>query len=176
MPDSAPVRGLQFDRVATGLELSPPQGAPSVVCRVCGASIQTEYYDANGSTICASCRPAVESAAESPRGAVPLVAAGALGLGAGIVGAIIYYAVIAFAHLEIGIVAILIGSMVGYGVRKGAGGRGGRRFQILAVALTCFSVAVWRAMQDTSGRGDRRVLTIFVRLVFLLALLARGAG
>jgi hypothetical protein len=48
----------------------------------------------------------------------------------------------AIAHLEIGIVAILIGYMVGYAVRKGAGGRGGRRFQILAVALTYASVAL----------------------------------
>jgi hypothetical protein len=31
--------------------------------------------------------------------------------------------------------------MVGYAVRKGAGGRGGLRFQILAVALTYLSVA-----------------------------------
>jgi hypothetical protein len=50
--------------------------------------------------------------------------------------------VIAIANLEIGIVAILIGYMVGYSVRKGAGGRGGRRFQIVAVALTDASVAL----------------------------------
>jgi hypothetical protein len=68
--------------------------------------------------------------------------AGVFGLGAGIVGAAIYYAVIAIANLEIGIVAILIGYMVGYAVRKGAGGRGGRRFQVLAVALTYLSVAL----------------------------------
>jgi hypothetical protein len=53
-----------------------------------------------------------------------------------------YYAVIAIAHLEIGIVAILIGYMVGYAVRKGARGRGGLRFQVLAVALTYASVAL----------------------------------
>jgi hypothetical protein len=73
---------------------------------------------------------------------VPLITAGAFGLGAGIVGAAIYYAVIAIANLEIGIVAILIGYMVGYAVRKGARGRGGRRFQVLAVALTYASVAL----------------------------------
>jgi Zn-dependent protease len=37
-------------------------------------------------------------------------------------------------------------------------------------------VAVWRAVQDASGPGDRRVLSTFVALVLLLALLARGVG
>ena len=84
----------------------------------------------------------MELAAETPRGALPLLVAGACGLGAGIVGAIIYYSVIAIAHVEIGIVAILIGYMVGAAVRKGARGGGGRRYQILAVALTYFSVGL----------------------------------
>jgi hypothetical protein len=64
------------------------------------------------------------------------------GLGAGIVGAIIYYAVIAITNFEIGIVAILIGYMVGYAVHKGAGSRGALRFQMLAVALTYSSIAL----------------------------------
>jgi hypothetical protein len=68
--------------------------------------------------------------------------AAVFGLGAGIVGAVIYYAVLAIAHLQIGIIAILIGYMVGYAVRKGARGRGGLRFQVLAVALTYTSVAL----------------------------------
>jgi len=50
--------------------------------------------------------------------------------------------VIAFAHLEIGIVAILIGYMVGYSVRRGAEGRGGLRFQVLAAVLTYLAVAL----------------------------------
>jgi hypothetical protein len=71
-----------------------------------------------------------------------MLIAGLFGLGAGIVGAIIYYAVIAILNLEIGIVAILIGYMVGYAIRRGAHGRGGRRFQVLAVALTYASIAM----------------------------------
>ena len=104
--------------------------------------IQTQYYDVNGNALCGACRAVVEAAAETPRGMLPLLMAAALGVGAGIVGAAIYYAVIAIAHLEIGIVAILIGYMVGYSVRKGAQGRGGRRFQVLAAVLTYLSVAL----------------------------------
>src|SRR4029450_6773668 len=64
------------------------------------------------------------------------------GLGAAIAGAILYYAVIAITNFEIGIVAIAIGFMVGWAVRKGAGGRGGRRFQVLALVLTYWAVGL----------------------------------
>jgi hypothetical protein len=103
--------------------------------------VQTEYYDVNGQTFCARCRAIVEAHAETPRGIAPFAVAALFGLGAGIAGAIIYYAVMKILHLEIGIVAILIGYMVGYSVRRGLRGRGGLRYQILAAALTYASVA-----------------------------------
>ena len=68
--------------------------------------------------------------------------AGLFGFGAAILGAVLYYAVIAIANVEIGIVAIAIGYMVGYGVRMGTGGRGGRRFQVLALVLTYWAVGL----------------------------------
>jgi hypothetical protein len=100
-----------------------------------------EYYQINGHVACASCRSRAEAAMETPRDITPLLIAGVFGLGAGLVGAVIYYAVLALLNLEIGIVAILIGYMVGYAIRKGARGRGGRRFQVLAVCLTYASIA-----------------------------------
>lgn len=133
---------LQFDHVVPGPSAAAVTPAAGVVCAACQASIPTEYFDLSGHVVCGRCRQRLEVAAETPRGALPLLVAGACGLGAGIVGAMIYYSVIAIAHLEIGIVAILIGYMVGWAVRKGAGGRGGRRFQILAVALTYWAVGL----------------------------------
>jgi len=134
-------QALQFDRVETTAP-SDVAAAPGVTCTVCGKSVGNEYYTANGKPICESCRHVVTQAAATPRSAGPLIKAGIFGLGAAIAGAAIYYAVIAIANLEIGIVAILIGYMVGYMVRKGAGGRGGRRFQILAVILTYWAVGL----------------------------------
>lgn len=135
---------LQFDRVVTAATPAALTAAdrPAVTCRGCQSPITTEYFQVNDSVFCARCRTAVEAAAETPRGVAPFAIAALFGLGAGLVGAIVYYAVIALANLEIGLVAVLIGYMVGYAVRKGAGGRGGRRFQILAVALTYASVAL----------------------------------
>lgn len=133
---------LRFDRVITQSTSSAPPNKLAVICAACQTPIDTAYYDANGSILCNRCCIVAKSAAETPRGIAPFITAGVFGLGAGVVGAGIYYAVIAIANLEIGIVAILIGYMVGYAVRKGACGRGGRRFQVLAVALTYASIAL----------------------------------
>jgi hypothetical protein len=131
---------LQFDHVVDSASSS--SGGAAATCVNCGAAIVTDYYEVNGSVVCETCRTKIEELTETPRGIGPLVRAAAYGLGAGIVGALIYYGVIAFLHLEIGIVAILIGYMVGFAVRKGTGGRGGRRFQLLAVVLTYMSIAL----------------------------------
>ena len=132
---------LQFDQVIAESSAASAD-RPVVSCAACRAQIDTEYFDVNGHSVCGRCRSAAQSAAETPRGIVPLITAAAYGLGAGLLGAIIYYAVIAIANLEIGIVAILIGYMVGYAVRRGAGGRGALRFQVLAVCLTYGSIAL----------------------------------
>jgi len=139
---SALGEALQFDRAVTqsGAAATPP--SPVVVCKGCNLTITTQYYDVNGHALCGTCRAAAAAAAEPPTGLLPFLKAAAFGAGAGIVGAAIYYAVIAFAHLEIGIVAILIGYMVGYSVRRGAEGRGGIRFQVLAAVLTYLAVAL----------------------------------
>lgn len=134
---------LQFDRVETSGEQPGERTAgPDVTCVVCGKSVGSEYYHINDKPVCESCRQTVLAAAVTPRTAGPLVRAGLFGLAAAIAGAAIYYAVIAITNFEIGLVAILIGYMVGYMVRKGAAGRGGRRFQILAVVLTYWAVGL----------------------------------
>jgi hypothetical protein len=132
---------LQFDRVVTD-HAGDGSRDVAVACESCRTTIKSEYYQVNRAVVCERCRRVREDAAETPVGIIPMIAAAGAGLGAGIVGAAIYFAVIAIAHLEIGIVAILIGYMVGYAVRNGAGGRGGLRFQLLAVALTYVSIAM----------------------------------
>ena len=115
---------------------------PAVTCTVCKRSIETQYWQANGNPVCNVCRQRVQAEASSGKGVGRLLRAGLFGLGAAVAGAAIYYAVMALADLEIGIVAILIGFMVGYAVRKGAAGRGGKRFQIMAALLTYWAVGL----------------------------------
>ena len=134
---------LQFDRVETETPRADAnETSPEVTCTVCGKSVGPEYYNANGKPVCASCRELVTSAAQTPRSMGTLVRAGLFGVGAAIAGAAFYYGVIALTSFEIGLVAILIGFMVGWAVRKGAQGRGGRRFQVLALVLTYWSVGL----------------------------------
>ncbi|HEX6464416.1 MAG TPA: hypothetical protein VFZ98_08185 [Vicinamibacterales bacterium] len=129
---------LQFDKVV-------PQGPPvpdALSCAYCKRPLPAEYYDVSGNSTCAGCRGQIETLIETPRGAGPFLKALTLGGVAGIAGAIVYYAVIAITNFEIGIVAILIGYMVGYAVRKGARGRGGRRFQVIGILLTYLAVGL----------------------------------
>jgi hypothetical protein len=67
--------------------------------------------------------------------------AAAMGIGAGLLGAAIWYAIRVGAHLQIGLVAVLVGFMVGKSVRKGSGGRGGRGYQVMAVLITYGCIA-----------------------------------
>lgn len=145
MPDEpAPdgIDGLQFDHAVT--ESGSPNGPDTrgVVCAGCKRSIDTEYYDVNGNFFCGRCRDAVERWAETPQGAGPLARAALFGFGAALAGAAIYFAVLAIAHLQIGLIAILSGYMIGRAVRIGARNRGGLRFQILAATLTYMSVGM----------------------------------
>jgi len=151
---------LQFDRV----ELPPEQAgdsasAPGVVCRGCGAAITTEYFDLAGTPVCAACRRAVERAQDEARGWPRFARAAAFGSVAAIAGATLYYAVIAITNFEIGLVAIVIGFMVGFAVIKGTGGYGSRRYQLLAVFLTYFAVGLAYlplAMKQTADNVSKR--------------------
>ena len=133
---------LQFE---TAVEASATTPAPSdqrvVRCAACQQTISDAYFDVNGATVCAVCHGEIARHAETPRGAGVLVRALVFGLLAAIAGATLYYAVIAITNFEIGIVAIAIGYMVGFAVRKGAGG-GGRRFQVIALVLTYWAVGL----------------------------------
>jgi len=133
---------LQFERVVTDQLPPATNGSPAVTCAACQTRLEDEYYEINGRTFCGDCRGKIEAVAETPRGLAPLGIAAIFGLGAAVAGAAIYYAVIAITHFEIGLIAILIGYMVGYAVRRGAGGRGGLRFQILAAVLTYGAVGL----------------------------------
>ena len=133
---------LQFDKAVPAAAASTLAPAEGVACVVCQQSITNQYFDINGQSVCDRCRDQVAQQAETPKGLGVFARAGLFGLGAAIAGAILYYAVIAITDFEIGLVAIAIGFMVGWGVRKGAGERGGRRFQILAVALTYWAVGL----------------------------------
>lgn len=80
---------------------------------MCQQAIATEYFDVNGQSVCNACKSQLEHLGQTPRGWGLFAKAGLFGLVAAILGAVLYYAVIAITNFEIGIVAIAIGFMVG---------------------------------------------------------------
>lgn len=123
---------LQFD--------APLEGA-AVTCSRCATTIRDQYFETSGAVVCASCRRALESrAAGEGTAAGRAVRASLFGLGAAIGGSILYYGISALTNMEFGLVAIAVGWLVGRAVHAGARGAGGKRYQLLAVALTYMSI------------------------------------
>ena len=119
-----------------------PIGSPTLAsraavqrCAGCGNAITSTYFAVRDKPVCPQC---VEKFNVAPPGLalIRFLKAALFGLGAGILGALIWFAVRRIAHAEIGLVAVVVGFLVGKAVRKGSGGRGGLAFQIMAVILT----------------------------------------
>jgi hypothetical protein len=105
----------------------------------CKQPIVNTYYHAQGATVCELCAQRIQSGQQAPP---PLSLARAVlyGAGAALAGCIIYALVAILFKLEIGLIAILVGVMVGKAIRHASNGMGGRPQQILAVLLTYFAI------------------------------------
>lgn len=124
---------LQFDHA----ELASPSA-----CGACKTTLGQTYFQAAGQMLCGNCAGEVRKAIDGTgsRGG-RLMRAALLGVGAGALGAIIYFVIMELTGLNIGLVAILVGVLVGRAVRRGSGGRGGRGYQFLAAGITYVSIA-----------------------------------
>ena len=132
---------LQFDRaepIHTAADGAQAFQGP-VQCSACGSRLLS-YYSVNGKVTCKRCRDAAVATQQGSHLPTLATAAG-LGLLAAIAGAIIYFAVAKITGYEIGFVSIVVGLLVGKAVRKGARGRGGWRYQALAILLCYLSIA-----------------------------------
>ena len=108
-------------------------------CVACKTPIASTYFHAQGHVVCPSCAEKIKAGQQAPP-AFSLARAALFGAGAAVLGCAIYAAVAILLNLEIGIIAIVVGILVGKAVRKGSNGLGGRPQQILAVVLTYFAI------------------------------------
>lgn len=122
---------LQFDRAER-----PGASAAAAGCTVCKLPITGTYFEINGKVVCPRCRGRIM--AHWQRGSASGRFWRALGLGAlaAALGAGLYFGIAALTGYELGLVAVVVGFLVGAGVRKGSNGRGGGRYQLLAMFLT----------------------------------------
>lgn len=128
--------GLQFER-AEYAEALPDQP----LCHACREPVHGVYYDVNGATTCERCRHDLELAGTGG-GASRLARATLFGVLAALVCSIAWYAIRRLTGYEFGILAIGVGLLVGGGVRAGGRGRGGWRYQALAMFLTYNAIVV----------------------------------
>jgi len=109
-------------------------------CQFCHQPIAGDYYRANNAMACPGC-------AEKMRGELAkdthaaYVRAILFGVGAAILGMILYATFAIVTGIVIGYAALAVGWLVGKAMIKGSNGVGGRRYQIAAVLLTYAAVS-----------------------------------
>ena len=112
------------------------------MCGFCNQPITTTYFEINGQVACPRCRVRIMAAWNRGSPGKRFAKALALGAVAALLGAAIYFGIEALTGYEFGLVAVVVGLLVGGAVRKGANGRGGWRYQALAMFLTYSAVVV----------------------------------
>ena len=137
MPDQEPPppEALQFTRAepaAAGATNQPR-------CVACKSLLPDSYFHVQGRQVCPACAQRIE-AHQQPPPAHSLLKSALYGGAAAIAGCILYAVVEFVTGWEIGILAIVVGYMVGKAIRHASGGLGGRPQQILAVILTYFAI------------------------------------
>ena len=117
-------------------------GSPSTDhCQYCHQPVPDTYYRINDSTACAAC--AENARGELARDTHSAYVRGLLfGIGAAILGMILYATFAITTGIIIGYVSLAVGWLVGTAVIKGSGGVGGRRYQITAALLTYAAVSM----------------------------------
>jgi hypothetical protein len=137
---------LKFDRAQ--FASAPPS---ELRCAACRTPLRDTYYEVNGKTACERCQAEVQLGRVEGSPAGRFFRAAFFGVGAGALGATIWYAVRAATGYEVGLIAIVVGVMVGGAVRKGSRARGGWLYQALAMFLTYASIVSTYVPEVTKG-------------------------
>jgi hypothetical protein len=148
-----PGSDLQFDRA----QFEAP--APTA-CAFCAQPLSGSYFEVNGRMACERCRYKAEEEWNSGSGMVRFLKAAAFGIGAGIVGALVYWGIAEAFEIQLSLISIAVGWLVGVGVRAGSQGRGGWLYQLLAVFLTYTSIvasyapSIVREIREGAQKAD----------------------
>ena len=115
---------------------APPKPPPAMYCSECKTLLRSSYLSLNGRPLCAKCGDGYRARIERGTGPEAMGRAVLYGTGAAIAGMIgVAIALSIFNAFRI-FLAIGVAYLVGKAIGKATGNYGGRRYQILAVALT----------------------------------------
>lgn len=109
-------------------------------CQFCHQPIAATYYRVNAAMTCPSCADKM-SRELAPDTHSAFVRAIAFGIGAAILGMILYATFAIVTGIVIGYAALAVGWIIGKAMIQGSNGVGGRRYQIVAVLLTYAAVS-----------------------------------
>jgi hypothetical protein len=140
--------------------MEPRPEAVSSACSACQRSIPDTYFEAAGKIFCAACKDVTLAARTGGSGAGRLLKAGLLGTLAAAVSAAAWYAIVKLTGYELGIVAVVIGLVVGGAVRLGAEQRGGWAYQTLAVLLTYLAIAASYVPLVMASFSDKAIAAV----------------
>lgn len=139
-------------------------GSPSTDhCQYCHQPVPGTYYRINDSMACAAC--AEKARGELARDTHSAYVRGLLfGIGAAILGLIIYATFEIVTGIIIGYISLAVGWLVGTAMIKGSRGVGGKRYQITASLLTYAAVSmaavpVWIHYANEHKQADQQKLT-----------------
>ena len=157
---AAPLATLQLERA----EFDGTDGrAP---CAICHESLVASYFQINGRTVCPRCCEHLRQHLNAGSGWSRAARATGAGIVAAGAGTILYYAILAVAGVELGLIAIVVGFMVGKAVSWGSNGRGGWKYQTLAMVLTYLSIVTsYLPLIVKEISNDRRATSAQSRVV-----------
>jgi hypothetical protein len=145
---------IDFERA----EFAEPS-AEHVACGICRRAITTEYWQSLGKVLCEQCRDAVLRSAEDARRHATLGKAFLFGGGAALGCGIAYAVFVGLTHVQLALVTIGIGWVVGRAIQKVTRGFGAVRHQVLAAALTYFAGSMGYLPAIIKAIGDARPST-----------------
>lgn len=152
----------------------------AIPCANCKAPLQAQYWTVGAASVCERCAAMFKGGPPKAGSFFRVVKATAFGSGAGLAGATLYGLIIHFARMELALITILIGWMVGRSVRIGSENRGGIGYQILAAVMTycwCMMAYVPDLVQSMTAAGPESVPLIgAIILAPLLALITPFTG
>jgi hypothetical protein len=136
-PNTPNASELQF---TTSESLNESRGSAGLSCAACSRPILDTYFAIGNQVLCAPCKTAA-TAPPTGSGFVRFLKAVLFGTAAGLLGAAIWYGIRIITNYEIGLIAVLVGFLVGKAIHIASGRRGGIGYQILAILITYCCIA-----------------------------------
>jgi hypothetical protein len=155
---------IQFDR-AEYVEVS------ELACKLCRQPLQHQYYDMGGSPICSECRDKIEQGRSEDSGAHRFVRTAGFGFAAAALGAVVYALIVNLTGIEFGLMAVVLGYVIGKAVWVGSFHRGGWRYQAIAMVLTYIAICM-EYLPQVLKAGGHSYTAARIALAFAISLLA----